>query len=222
MEAGNISIDQGYPPLKGGGRLKPLSREEWDKFTPKMQWDVKVALRGPDLAMSDTTKWFTTSVIRGKMRDVSRVGGLINDDLNLILIPSSLSSGRSRPNPPVIIDEQATATGGWKRHKLIEGHQNHDSCAWCEYVEKLIEYLDSTPRFDGGHFFQHVAEAADILSIPRAFIPSDVWLRAQRTGHTRAGLEYLSYLKSLPPSEGMDDMRKELKRHLKPFIRESE
>jgi hypothetical protein len=226
MEAGNTlndysMIDPPSPP--SGARMKPLSREEWEKFTPKMQWDIKVALRGPDLYASDTTKWFTTSIIRGKMREVCRVGGLVNDDLNLIILPSHFRPS-NRPNPPVMVDADAMKSDGWRRHKLMEGHQGHDSCEWCQYVEKLIEYLDMTPRFDGGHFFQHIAEAGDILSIPRIYVPLEIWGKAMKLGHIRAGFEFLAYLKSLTPEQmgNVDEYKKELKRHLKPYLRENE
>jgi hypothetical protein len=68
--------------------LKPLTKEQWECFDPKAQWDITVALRGPDINSADVVKWFSTSVIRGKLRNIRRVGGMVNKDLNLVIIPS--------------------------------------------------------------------------------------------------------------------------------------
>ena len=68
--------------------MKPFTKEQWDALPPKGKWDVQVALRGPDLPAPSVIKWFSTSVIRGKMKEVTRVGGLVNDSLNLIILPS--------------------------------------------------------------------------------------------------------------------------------------
>ena len=65
-----------------------LTKTEWDKMPEKAQWDIKVALRGPDVYRSDIIKWFTTSVIRGRVRKVMRVGGAVNDDLKCVVLPN--------------------------------------------------------------------------------------------------------------------------------------
>lgn len=72
--------------------ITPLTKAEWKGMSGKAQWDVISALRGPDLSNSGTIKWFTTSVIRGKLREVMRVGGQVNEDLNLIILPGTFSS----------------------------------------------------------------------------------------------------------------------------------
>ena len=67
----------------------PITREQWESMSDKAHWDVKVSLRGPDSYYGETLKWFTTSVIRGQMKDVFRVGGTVNSDLKLIILPKS-------------------------------------------------------------------------------------------------------------------------------------
>ena len=64
----------------------PITRDEWKALEGKGQWDVKAALRGPDLVNSEMIKWFGTSVIRGKLRNITRVGGMVNDDLGIIIV----------------------------------------------------------------------------------------------------------------------------------------
>lgn len=71
------------------GTLTPLTIDEWNSLSPKAKWDTIVALRGPDMPNSEAIKWFSTSVIRGRLRDCMRVGGAINPDLNLVIVPSS-------------------------------------------------------------------------------------------------------------------------------------
>lgn len=66
-----------------------MTKEEFEGLSGKAQWDVKVALRGPDVKRSNTAKWFTTSVIRHKVSNIMRVGGTVNDHLNLIIIPDN-------------------------------------------------------------------------------------------------------------------------------------
>lgn len=67
--------------------IAPLSPSTWKVLSGKQQWDCVVALRGPDVAQSATLKWLTTSIIRHKLSDVMRVGGLINPDLRMIILP---------------------------------------------------------------------------------------------------------------------------------------
>lgn len=64
-----------------------ITKERWNELSEKAQWDIKVALRGPDSYYGETLKWFTTSVIRGAVRDVFRVGGTVNSKLNLVILP---------------------------------------------------------------------------------------------------------------------------------------
>lgn len=69
--------------------MSKLTKTAWGEFSPKAQWDCVVALRGPDSNYGETVKWFTTSVIRGKMQGVMRVGGLVNSHLNLVVLPAT-------------------------------------------------------------------------------------------------------------------------------------
>lgn len=69
-----------------------MTKDKWDQLPPKAQWDIIVALRGPDCHHAETIKWFSTSVIRGVMSGTGmRVGGLINDDLKAVVIPQGFS-----------------------------------------------------------------------------------------------------------------------------------
>lgn len=64
-----------------------LTREQWDTLTPKQQWDIKVALRGPDCGGSEVIKEFTTAVIRSHVSEVMRVGGQTNPYLGCVVLP---------------------------------------------------------------------------------------------------------------------------------------
>ena len=65
-----------------------MTKTEWATLNGKQQWDVQVALRGPDCQHSEPIKWLTTSVIRWAMHTVMRVGGTLNDDLKCVVVPS--------------------------------------------------------------------------------------------------------------------------------------
>lgn len=65
-----------------------MTQIEWDKLPEKARWDIISALRGPDVVHSDNIKWFGTSVIRAKMITLTNTHGLVNNSLNLILVPS--------------------------------------------------------------------------------------------------------------------------------------
>jgi hypothetical protein len=76
--------------------LNPLTQEEWDGLSGKAKWDSQVALRGPDLVGSQDVKIFTTSIIRYRLSQVMRVGGLVNDWLPFTIVPQSSSSLMTR------------------------------------------------------------------------------------------------------------------------------
>ena len=65
-----------------------MTKTRWAELTGKQQWDVQVALRGPDCQQSENIKWITTSVLRWAMHTVMRVGGTINEDLRVTIIPA--------------------------------------------------------------------------------------------------------------------------------------
>jgi len=70
-----------------------MTKEKWSALCGKGQWDVLVALRGPDVYYSDTIKWFTTSVIRGAMVGVIRIGGMVNYAFNVVVLPDGSPPG---------------------------------------------------------------------------------------------------------------------------------
>lgn len=65
-----------------------MTKTAWAELTPKAQWDIQVAMRGPDCQNSEGIKWLTTGVIRWAMHTVMRVGGSLNEDLKIILVPN--------------------------------------------------------------------------------------------------------------------------------------
>lgn len=72
--------------------MEPIHRptkEEWAQFDGKKQWDIQVALRGPDCTKPESIKWFSTAVLRGVMQKAMRVGGTVNEDLRLIILPQA-------------------------------------------------------------------------------------------------------------------------------------
>ena len=92
-----------------------MTKTQWAGCSEKAQWDIKVAIRGPDSYYGETLKWFTASVIRGQMRDVFRVGGLVNSDLNLVILP----------------------TGKWDGHKKSEWNYEH----FVEHIHTAARHL---------------------------------------------------------------------------------
>lgn len=82
------NFEDAPPPPKKPPVLLPITQEEWDKMEGKARWDSTVALRGPDLVHSDTLKWFTTSVIRFRLSKIMRVGGMVNNSLGFVVLPS--------------------------------------------------------------------------------------------------------------------------------------
>lgn len=66
-----------------------LTKDFWNNLTDKARWDIMVAMRGPDSNYGETLKWYTTSVLRGRVRKIYRVGGTVNSDLKLVVLPES-------------------------------------------------------------------------------------------------------------------------------------
>lgn len=89
-----------------------MNREQWEALADKGQWDVKVALRGPDSYFGETLKWFTTAVIRGQVREIFRVGGSVNSDLKLVILPK----GYTYDNP----GPEAESKFSWNATHFIE------------------------------------------------------------------------------------------------------
>lgn len=64
-----------------------MTANDWSRLSNKARWDIMVSLRGPDAHYGDTLKWFTTAVIRGRVSGAIYVGGVVNPDLNLLILP---------------------------------------------------------------------------------------------------------------------------------------
>lgn len=130
-----------------------MTKEQWANLTPKAQWDIMVALRGPDLNGSNGLKWITASVIRGEMQNVFRVGGLVNSSLHAVFIPNSWGSGSASwlyPDPDVF-------KGQWGQ--------------------------SSFGLWSGYHFFEHIITAASHLNIPGISVDDAVYREAIKKGH---------------------------------------
>jgi hypothetical protein len=82
-----VKLQPPAPKFKPAEGVEPISQSAWDQMEGKARWDSIVALRGPDLRNSDTLKWFTTSVIRYKLHQIMRVGGMVNDRLPFVVLP---------------------------------------------------------------------------------------------------------------------------------------
>ena len=94
-------------------QFSPLTwtKERWEtELNDKGRWDVMVAMRGPDSFYGETLKWFTTSVLRGRVRRVFRVGGSVNPDLKLVILPTSMGLEINKGK-----DKR-----GWNAHHFIE------------------------------------------------------------------------------------------------------
>lgn len=203
------------PPPSYEGKLTPFSEAEWNRLTPKQQWDTIVALRGPDFRGSETVKWYTTSVIRGKMRKILRVGGTVNTDLNLVVIPSGgMLGGAKRPERPVNKKSPTKNDYNYPYYSYIEAHDHDDTCKFCTYQGEMITYLESHPRFDYTHFFTHVSEASENLGLPVLVIPSDEYAKCVMMTYTRAGMAFLEWAVK-NSDEVTSSIVKELRRHLR-------
>lgn len=93
--------------------MAEMTKSRWEELCGKGQWDIMVALRGPDSMYGETVKWFTTSVIRGHMRGVFRIGGLINTDLKAIVLPAGDSGSAGAKF-------DAAGKYGWNHHHFCE------------------------------------------------------------------------------------------------------
>lgn len=69
--------------------LTPISPDDWSELSKKQQWDVKVALRGPDLANTNL-KIYTTAIIRWVCSSAMRTGGAINSFCPVLMLPKDL------------------------------------------------------------------------------------------------------------------------------------
>ena len=130
-----------------------MNKEDWKNLTPKEQWDVVVAMRGPDCHNSEPIKWLTTAVLRSAMKDTIRVGGTINDDLKVVVVPSN-----------------------WSNYSLY-ADQVKEVCKPPSSISGQ-PLLSMSALFYPGHFFQHVIEAAQILDVDQLYVDKKVWFKA--------------------------------------------
>lgn len=66
---------------------KLMQPDRWEALSGKERWDAITGLRGPDMEPSQRLKWITASVIRHHLKDVMRVGGLVNNFMTCIIVP---------------------------------------------------------------------------------------------------------------------------------------
>lgn len=111
-----------------------ITKKKWESLNDKAQWDVKVALRGPDSNYGEVLKWFTTSVIRGQVKGVFRVGGTINTDLKLIITPL----GAYDKHTPHRVAFDLAKAYGWNYNHFIEHVRL--AAEWLEIPDLAIPY----------------------------------------------------------------------------------
>lgn len=133
-----------------------MNKTEWKELTPKQQWDILVAMRGPDCHNSEPIKWLTTAVLRSSMSEVMRVGGTINEDLKMVVVPAN-----------------------WSAHSLLKLVEPINPST----KEALEKIAPPHGFFYPGHFFQHILEAASILGLPSLMVGTTLWQDAFKEGN---------------------------------------
>lgn len=129
-----------------------MSLEQWSNLSEKAQWDIKVALRGPDSYYGETLKWFTTSVIRGRVRKVFRVGGTVNSDLKLVVVsvlPHKEIREKTQWNCHHFMDHIRAAASHMGLPQLFVPedlwHETMQMSSPIEAIDKLVKELDGSP-----------------------------------------------------------------------------
>ena len=138
-----------------------MTREQWDSLCEKGQWDVKVALRGPDSYFGETLKWFTTAVIRGQMKDIFRVGGSVNPDLKLVILP------KSDYHTEVI--EENLGRNAWNSGHFIEHVRQAADWMGIPTLKIPRELWNSTMQHHNNRYA--AKEIIDFLRIPKESTP---------------------------------------------------
>ena len=175
----------------------PLTQAVWDAFSEKAQWDIKVALRGPDSCYGETLKWFTTSVLRGFCSEVFRVGGTVNPDLKLVVLPAgSMSEEQS------LAYQQAGALG-WNFSHFTEHIRT--AADWLELPVLRIEAVVWHEVMKGRHWSQ---SGQEILAAAKA------WKEKKPEAETDQVINYKQLVVS-PRNLYTPVLIKELERHLK-------
>lgn len=128
-----------------------ITKAQWDALSEKEKWDVLVALRGPDCHNSENIKYYTTAVIRATVQKIMRVGGTVNQDLKIVLVP------HWGPGLRKLIPSWRDLPYAWNyRHffEHIEGASHVlgipmlliDASQWFDAIEKGSNYIDSGIR----------------------------------------------------------------------------
>ena len=102
-----------------------MTSEQWAGLHEKARWDIVVALRGPDCYFGETVKWFTSAVIRRQVEEIFHSHGLVNSDLNLVVLPRG-----DLPEVFYSADWKKTRTGAW----------NYDH--FCSHIQSAAQWLN--------------------------------------------------------------------------------
>lgn len=125
---------------------KTLTKPIWDSLNDKAQWDIKAALRGPDCYNSEPIKWFTTAVIRWACKNFFRVGGLVNHEINFVVLPIG-----------VVTVNLFSGKESWNYHHFIQ--HTSEAASWLD-IPIVYVTIDSWLR---AVLTQSNAECAKVL-----------------------------------------------------------
>lgn len=164
-----------------------MTKETWKELSPKQQWDIQVALRGPDCQDSECMKWFTTAVIRGQMSPIQRVGGTVNEDLKLVIVPQEWGSSQ------VIYPPTTTR----------------------EVREVIRAHLLRIGTWNSHHFFEHIITAATHMGLPVGYVDTQVWQTVIMTHPKVAGKAFIESLTNLAEVNEAAEMERHYKSMLK-------
>ena len=136
-----------------------MTPTQWANLPDKGRWDIMVALRGPDAPSPEVMKWFTSSVIRGQVREVFNSHGLVNSDLQLVVLPT----GYGKSN-------------GWNREHFCS--HIHSAAGWLGLPVLSVEckvWIDAMNR-------RGWKEAGEVKKIAasqfQACPPDDSWMES--------------------------------------------
>lgn len=136
-----------------------MTLTQWNNLPDKGRWDIMVALRGPDAPSPEVMKWFTSSVIRGQMTEVFNSHGLVNSDLQLIVLPT----GYGKSN-------------GWNREHFCS--HIHTAVGWLGLPVLTVEcevWIDAMNQRDIQEAGKRIKLAASQF---RAYSPDDSWMES--------------------------------------------
>lgn len=134
-----------------GDESEVITKTQWESLSEKEKWDVQVALRGPDCHNSEHIKYYTTAVIRAAVMKVMRVGGTVNTDLKIVVVPD-WSGGSRKLTPPWRELPYAWNFSHFFEHiigasEVLGIPRLHiEAGAWFEAIEKASNYIDTGVR----------------------------------------------------------------------------